>query len=741
MKTLIYYILIISIIFLNEIHSQIDNKSFFHESIEKNNILDSLLSEMTTAEKVGQLTQIVGKDKVSKELIKEGKIGSYLIGIDGAIKANEIQKIAVEETRLGIPLVFANDVIHGYNTIFPIPLAEASSWNPDLIEKASSIAAIEAAAEGTHWTYAPMVDIARDPRWGRIMEGSGEDPYLGSILAKARVRGFQGTSIGNKNNIAACAKHFVGYGNAEAGKDYNTVDISERSLREIFLPPFKSAVDIGVETLMSGFNDLNGIPASANKFILKKILRNEWGFSGFVISDYNSIGEIIPHGIAEDKKEAAKKGFLAGVDVDMVGDTIIGNIYMDNLSDLASQGIISESLLDNSVRKVLDFKYRLGLFDNPYVDIKYYENNMPSKVYIDKIARKLAQESIVLLKNENNILPLSKDVGKIALIGPLADNKDDLLGNWACDGRAENVVSILEGIKNKISGKSELVYTKGCEVLEKSPNNIRDAVELSKSSDAVILVVGEAKWESGEAASKTNLNISEIQMELIKEVSKTNKPIILVLLNGRPLTIPWIDKNIEAVIEAWYLGDQSGNAIADVIFGDYNPSGKLPVTFPRSVGQIPIYYNSKNTGRPPTEYKYTSKYLDEEVTPLYPFGYGLSYTEFEYSNLQLNIDTLSDGNLEVTIDIQNTGSYDGDEIIQLYIRDIVASVTRPIKELKRFRKIRCLAGEKVNVKFQLNRNDFSLLDVELNKIVEPGNFDIMVGKNSVEYLTKTVFVK
>lgn len=710
------------------------------DKLEKQRIsfLNELLAKMTLDEKVGQLVQVVGPNKFHKDYIRNGKIGSILLGTVGAKEANILQKIAVEESRLRIPLLFANDVIHGYNTIFPIPLAEASSWNPELIEQASRIAAFEAASQGTHWTYAPMVDIARDPRWGRIMEGSGEDPYLGSIISAARVKGFQGENISDKYSIAACAKHFVAYGGAKGGKDYNSVDISDRELREIYLPPFKAAVDAGVETIMSAFNDLNGIPASANSYTLKKILREEWGFKGIVISDFDAIGELVAHGIAGDKKQAAFRGFDAGVDIDMVGDTLVGNVYLPNLANLIKEGSIKIEQLDNSVREVLDLKYRLGLFSNPYVDIEYYRNNMPSKSFRDSIALKLAKESIVLLKNENSLLPINDKVKSIVLIGPLANKKEDLLGMWAGNGDPNNVVSIYEGLENYLNKDVTLNYFEGCDFDSSFNTNFTDAISAAEMADLVIAVVGEPKSMSGEAASRATLNLPGMQLELIKELYKVNKNLIVVVMAGRPLAIPWMAENVSTILEGWYLGNQSGNAIAEVLLGYYNPSGKLPVTIPRSVGQIPLYYSHKNTGRPPTEYKFTSKYLDEEVTPLYPFGHGLSYTNFHYSNLKLSSDVFIGNDLYITVDIENVGDYDGEEIVQLYVKDKVASVTRPILELKRFKKIYIKAKKKKTVEFILNRNDFSFLDINLNKIIEPGRFDVFVGRSSADLISAAI---
>lgn len=700
--------------------------------------IDDLLSGMTLDEKIGQLVQIVGVDSGEEELIRTAKVGSILIGTrNSAEENNRLQRIAVEETRMGIPLIFSNDIIHGYFTIFPVPLAEASSWNPSLVKEACRIAAYESASQGTRWTYAPMVDIARDPRWGRIVEGSGEDPYLGSVFAAARVEGFQGAKLTNKTSIAACPKHYVAYGAAEGGRDYNSVDISERTLREVYLPPFHAAVKRGAASVMSAFNDLNGIPASANYFTLTKILREEWKWDGVVISDYNSIGEIIKHRIAVDKKEAALKGLKAGVDIDLVGDTIDGDVYSPNLKNLVKEGLISENLINNSVRNVLRMKFRLGLFENPYTDIEYYKNYQLSKTYKDSIALQLARESIVLLKNENDLLPLSRNLKKIALIGPLADNDEDPTGGWSGAYQKRNVVTVLQGLKNVLQTSTGIEYVKGCNFNDSEEMNIASAVNAAEKSDVVIMVVGESRGMTGEAASKTNLDLSAVQNELIRKVYAAGKPVVLVLMNGRPLTINWISENIPAVIEAWYLGDQAGNAIAQVLFGDYNPSGKLPVTFPRSTGQIPVYYYQKSTGRPfDRDNKYTSKYLDSPNTPLYPFGYGLSYTTFGYSNIRISKERIKqEESTSVSVDIKNTGSRDGNEIVQLYIRDEFASVTRPVKELKGFRKIDISPGETKTVKFEITPDMLSFLDINLHPVVEPGRFTVLIGGNSTDLIS------
>ncbi len=699
--------------------------------------IDSVIVKMTLEEKIGQLVQIVGMDPAKENLIRNEQIGSVLIGLRGPTECNRLQKIAVEETRLGIPLIFANDIIHGYFTTFPIPLAEASSWNPELVKEACRISAFESASQGTRWTYAPMVDIARDPRWGRIVEGSGEDPYLGSVFAAARVEGFQGENLDDKTSIAACPKHYVAYGGAEGGREYNTVDISDRTLREVYLRPFHTAVKSGAVSIMSAFNDLNGIPASANHYTLTEILRDEWKWDGVVISDYNSVGELVRHHFAKDMKEAALRGFTAGVDVDMVGDSIDGNPYAPNLKQLVEEGKISQKNLDRSVRNVLRMKFRLGLFDNPYTDTSYFAKNRLSKSYKDSIALQLSKESIVLLKNENNVLPLSRDVKRIALIGPFADNPNDPAGPWSGGYTPENIVTVLQGLKNAVNNKTLIDVVKGCNVNDSDYSGFNDAIEAAENADVVIVTAGESRGMSGEAESKTNLNLPGIQEELISKIQASGKPVIIILMNGRPLTINRISQSIPAILECWYLGSQAGNAIAQVIFGDYNPSGKLPVTFPRSTGQIPLYYYQKSTGRPfDDEDKYTSKYTDSPNTPLYPFGYGLSYTTFSYDNLTVSKNSIKkDEPVKVTVNVKNTGHYAGEEVVQLYIRDDYASVTRPVKELKGFKRLNIMPGETKKAEFEITPGMLSFLDLNMEPVVEPGTFTVYAGGNSSELIS------
>jgi beta-glucosidase len=703
--------------------------------------IDSLLSMMTLEEKVGQLVQVSGNFNDGKtrntltpeqiEMIRQGRVGSFL-NVFGAAATREVQRIAIEESRLKVPLLFGFDVIHGYLTTFPIPLAEASTWDPAFIEKAERVAAVEATAAGIHWTFAPMVDIARDPRWGRIAEGAGEDPYLGSRIAAARVRGFQGSDLAAQSSLLACAKHFAGYGGAEGGRDYNTVDISERTLREVYLPPFKAAVDAGAGTLMSSFNEISGIPSTANVKLITNILRGEWGFDGFVVSDWNSVGELINHGVAADPAEAAVLGLKAGVDMDMES-----YCYQETLATAVHDGRVSESELKEAVRRILQAKFRLGLFDNPYknCDVNREQEDILTGEH-RRIAREVAQRSIVLLKNEGHVLPLRKDLKSVAVIGPLADDTATPLGPWKQNGRPEDVVSVLGGVKAKLSAGTLVFFAKGCEVEGSSEAAIKEAVEIARKVDAVIAVVGETADMSGEGASRSSLNLPGDQEELVKAMLAVGKPLVVVLMNGRPLAIPWLAANVPAIIETWFLGVECGNAVADVLFGDVNPSGKLPVTFPRAVGQLPVYYNHKNTGRPADDHqRNTSRYIDLPSTPLYPFGYGLSYTSFSYSQLQLDSTIMKPGDsVVVSVVVKNTGNCQGEEVVQLYIRDEVGSVTRPVKELKAFQRISLTPGQSRQVSFTLTPEQLKFCDRSMRWSVEPGKFKVYVGPNSAEGL-------
>ncbi len=702
--------------------------------------VDSVISLMTLEEKIGQLNQLsygsgwgpTVKVQISseyEEMIKQGKIGSFL-NATGVDLTYELQKIAVNESRLKIPLIFGLDVIHGFRTTFPVPIAEVSSWEPELVEMSAHYQALEASSAGIHWTFAPMVDIARDPRWGRIVEGSGEDTYLGSIMSYSRVRGFQGDL--SNDNIISCAKHFAAYGGAEGGRDYNTVDISERTFRDIYLPPFKSAVDAGAETFMASFNEIGGIPSSGNRFLLTDILRNEWGFKGFVVSDWNSVGEMINHGFAENLKDAGQISISAGMDMDMES-----RAFINHLAELVKENKVSEEVINQAVKRILRIKLMLGLFDDPF---KYCSKERETKNImseeVQNAALEVAKRSIVLLKNEKSLLPLKKDLKKIAVIGPLADSKEDPLGAWSAFGNPVDVITVVEGLRKYVSGKTEIFYSKGCEIEGKSIEDFEDAIKTANESDVVILCLGEERNMTGEASSRSSLDLPGVQQKLVEEIYKTGKPVVVILMNGRPLSIEWIDQNIPAIVEAWFLGIKSGDALAQVLFGDYNPSGKLPVTFPRSVGQVPIYYNHKNTGRPGDKGNhFTSQYLDLSLTPLYPFGYGLSYTKFDYSDLKLSGTKISDnGKLNISVKVMNTGNYGGEEVVQLYIRDLVASVTRPVKELKRFEKILLKKGEEKEVNFVLSEEDLRFTGVDMKPVSEAGNFKIFVGTNSRDVL-------
>jgi beta-glucosidase len=588
--------------------------------------------------------------------------------------------------------------------------------------------AIEAASAGIHWTFSPMVDIARDPRWGRIMEGAGEDPYLGSLMAAAHVRGYQGDL--SDLNIIACVKHYAGYGGAEGGRDYNTVDISERTFRDIYLPPYKAGVEAGAYTLMASFNEIGGIPSSGSKYLLNDILREEWGFKGFVVSDWNSIGEMINHGFASDLKHAGEISLNAGLDMDMESRS-----YITHLKQLVEEDKVDEDVIDESVRRILRIKFMLGLFDDPfrYCQKEREEKNiMTSDIKIASL--EVAKRSFVLLKNDKNILPLKKDYKKIAVIGPLANNSIDPIGGWGGMGDSADVTTVLEGFKNYVDSKTQILYSPGCKIDDPSTKGFKDAVNIAKKSDVIILCVGEDRDMSGEACSRSSLDLPGVQEELAKELLKTGKPIIVVLMNGRPLSINWLNENANAILETWFAGTMAGDAIAKVLFGDYNPSGKLPVTFPRTVGQVPIYYNHKNTGRPgDLSNHYTSKYLDLPLTPLYPFGFGLSYTTFEYNDFKLSTNKITnEDSIIVSVKVKNTGKYDGEEVVQLYVQDLVGSVTRPVKELKGFEKIMLKRGEEKTVDFTIHEKDLRFTAADMKFKSEPGLFKVFVGTNSVE---------
>jgi beta-glucosidase len=708
--------------------------------------VDSVLSLMTLEEKIGQMNQYNGfwdltgpapsdGDAAKKyEHLKNGLVGSML-NVRGVDDVKKVQKIAVEESRLGIPLIIGFDVVHGYETQSPIPLAEAASWDLEAIKKSAEVAAKEASAAGINWTFAPMVDISRDARWGRVMEGAGEDPYLGSLIAKARVEGFQGEDLSQENTIAACAKHFAGYGFTEAGRDYNTVDVGTSTLHNTIFPPFKAAIKSDVKTFMNSFNELNGVPATGNKYLQRDILKGDWNFNGFMVSDWGSIMEMIAHGHAKDKKHAAELAVNAGSDMDMESYA-----YVNDLKPLVEEGKVDVKLIDDAVKRILKVKFELGLFDDPY---KYCSKEREAEVIgskeIHDAALDMAKKSIVLLKNDGDLLPLKKSGQKIALIGALASDKNSPLGSWRIAAKDNSAVSVLEGMQ-KYEG-NKLVYAKGADVSIGEHNfatevkinttdksEFKKAISVARNADVVVMVLGEVGFQSGEARSSTNLGLPGVQQELLEEIYKVNKNIVLVLNNGRPLAITWADEHIPTIVEGWQLGSQTGNAIAQVLYGDYNPSGKLPMTFPRNVGQVPIYYNYKNTGRPgPKTEVFWSHYQDSKNTPLYPFGHGLSYTSFKYENLSVSN---AQNVVSVKVEVTNTGKLKGKEVVQLYIRDMVASITRPVKELKGFELIELNPNETKTVEFTLTDKELGFYNNSGEFVVEPGNFKVFVGGSS-----------
>ncbi|MFC4720890.1 beta-glucosidase BglX [Geojedonia litorea] len=722
--------------------------------------VDSLLTLMTLEEKIGQMNQYNGfwnvtgpvpkdGDAAKKyEDLRKGYVGSML-NVTGVENVRAVQKIAVEESRLGIPLIIGFDVIHGFKTISPIPLAESASWDLEAIERSAQVAAEEAAASGINWTFAPMIDISRDARWGRVMEGAGEDPYLGSKIAIARVKGFQGDDLSKVNTIAACAKHFAGYGFSESGKDYNTVDVGTSTLYNIIFPPFIAAKDAGVATFMNSFNELNGIPATGNKYLQRDILKSKWDFKGFMVSDWGSISEMINHKYAKDGKHAAELAINAGSDMDMES-----NLYVKELAGLVREGKVKEELIDDAVKRILRVKFQLGLFDDPYK----YCNESREKEIIGKqefhdAVLDVAKKSIVLLKNENNLLPLKKNGQKIALIGALAGDKTSPLGSWRIAADDGTAVSVLEGLKS-YSGNS-IIYEKGADVTigktefiseltinETDTSGFAKAIAVAKSADVVVMVLGEHGLQSGEGRSRVNLDLPGVQQELLEAVYKVNKNIVLVLNNGRPLAINWADEHIPAIVEAWHLGTQSGHAIAQVLYGDYNPSGKLPMTFPKHVGQMPLYYNYKATGRPTIPAPglvFWAHYQDEVNEPLYPFGHGLSYTTFKYSNLKVDSSNMKE--IVVSFDLKNTGKVKGKEVAQLYVQDLYASVTRPVKELKGFELLELHPNESKTIKFLLTDKELGFYDNTGQFIVEPGEFKVFIGGSSKTILEQQFELK
>lgn len=740
------------------VNSSLDNR------IEQK--VDSVLKLMTLQEKIGQMVQYAAggdltgpsssrSNKTKAEKIKKGLVGSVL-NVVSVEEVREAQELAMQ-SRLKIPLIFAYDVIHGLKTIFPIPLAETASWDLELIKKSASISAKEAAAVGLNWTFAPMIDVSRDARWGRVMESGGEDPYLNAVVGVARINGFQGDDLSDTNTIAACAKHFAGYGFAEAGREYNTITVGEFELHNSILPPFKAAAKAGVATFMNAFNDIDGIPATGHKILQRDILKGDWNWNGFVVSDWGSIGEMVIHGFAANKKHAAEIALKAGSDMDMESYS-----YEGYLEELVSENKSYLNYINDAVKRILRLKFQLGLFDDPfkYIDKEREKNNIYTKEHLT-VAREAAKKSIVLLKNDNNLLPVSKSVKSIAVIGPFADDKDNPIGNWRGKGGYNSAVSLLEGVKAKVSKNTKVYYEKGIDLTiptvkpgqnqfmiplkinTENKTGIDKAVAIAKKVEIVFLVIGEDAYQSGEGRSATNIGFAGLQKELLQAVYKANKNIVLVLANGRPMDISEANKILSSILVTWHLGSESGDAIADVLFGDYNPSGKLPVSFPRNVGQEPFYYNQKNTGRPYNDRDVTySGYTDSKKTPLYPFGYGLSYTTFSYNNLKVDKETITaDGTIILYVDVKNTGKVVGEEVVQLYIRDLVASVIRPVKELKGFQKIKLKAGETKTVHFTIDKEVLQFYTINRKWEVEPGEFLLFVGGNSSTEMKQKIVVQ
>jgi beta-glucosidase len=726
-----------------------------HSQTKMKIFIDELMKKMTLDEKIGQLNLItpgsgiptgsVVSTDVEKK-IKEGKVGG-LFGVIGVEKIKQAQKLCLDNSRLKIPLIFGSDIIHGYKTTVPVPLGLSASWDMMLIEKSAREAAIEATADGLCWTFSPMVDIARDPRWGRIAEGAGEDPYLGSQVARAMVKGYQGDDLGKNNTLMACVKHFALYGAAEAGRDYNTTDMSRIRMYNEYLPPYKAAIDAGAGSVMSSFNEIDGIPATGNKWLLTDVLRNQWGFKGFVVSDYTSVNEMTNHGMG-DLQTVSALSLNAGLDMDMVGEG-----FLTTLKKSLAEGKVTNTQIEDACRRILEAKYKLGLFDDPY---RYIDETRAAKEVLSaerrKEARNIAARSFVLLKNNNQVLPLKKS-GTIALIGPLANDKSNMLGTWAVSGDPQLSIPVMEGMKNAGGSAMKIIYTKGANISDdtllakkvnvfgtrididkRSPEAmLNEALAAAKKSDVVVAVVGEASEMSGEAASRTDITIPESQKKLIRALAKTGKPLVLVVMTGRPLALTEENELASSILVTWHAGMEAGNAIADVLFGNYNPSGKLSATFPRNLGQVPIYYNYKNTGRPsaPNSPKFQSNFLDAPNSPLFPFGYGLSYTSFSYSDITLSKNDLAGyETLTASVMVTNTGKYEGEEVVQLYIRDVVGSVTRPIKELKGFQKINLRAGESKKISFSITPEDLKFYNYNLAYDWESGEFEIMVGTNS-----------
>ena len=712
--------------------------------------VNALLKKMTIEEKIGQLNQYTGDNSATGPItinpnkqteIKAGLVGSML-NIIGTKYTRQYQELAMQ-SRLKIPLLFGQDVIHGYKTTFPIPLAEAASWDLAAIELAARVAATEASASGIHWTFAPMVDIGRDPRWGRVMEGAGEDTYLGSKIAYARVKGFQGNKLGDLNSVMACVKHFAAYGAAVGGRDYNSVDMSERMLFETYLPPFKAALDAGAATFMNSFNDVNGIPATGNSHLQRDILKGKWNFQGFVVSDWGSIGEMVAHGYSKDLKEAAYSAITAGSDMDMES-----NAYRYNLAELVKEGRVSIDLIDDAVKRILRKKFELGLFDDPY---RYSDDKRAEKALSNpenrKAALEVAEKSIVLLKNENQTLPLSKNVKTIAFIGPMVKEYKANMGFWSVELPEVNydkwVVSQWDGLQNKVGNNTKLLYAKGCEVDGDNKDGFAEAVATAKQADIVILSIGERRDMSGEAKSRSDLHLPGVQEDLVKAIQATGKPVVVLVNAGRPLIFNWTADNVPAIVYTWWLGTEAGNAIANVLFGDYNPSGKLPMTFPREVGQVPIYYNHFSTGRPAKDEdskNYVSAYIDLKNSPKFPFGYGLSYTKFDYSGLKLSsVKIKSNETIKVSFQLSNVGKVAGEEVVQLYLKDKFGSVVRPVLELKDFQKVKLNSGESKIIEFTIDKEKLSFYNNKLEWGAEPGDFELMIGASSADIKLRSDF--
>ncbi|MBX3256807.1 MAG: beta-glucosidase BglX [Chitinophagaceae bacterium] len=721
-----------------------------------NAFISSLMQKMTVDEKIGQLNLLTGGEATTGSVvssgveakIKNGEVGG-IFSMSSPARIRKAQEIAVTQTRLKIPIIFGMDVIHGYRTMFPIPLGLSCTWDMKLIERTARIAATEASADGLNWTFSPMVDIARDPRWGRVSEGNGEDPYLGSQIAKAMVKGYQGDDLSKNNTIMACVKHFALYGAGEAGRDYNTVDMSRVRMYNEYLPPYKAAVDAGVGTVMTSFNEIDGIPATANKWLFSDLLRKQWGFKGMVVTDYTAVNEMIDHGMG-DLQQVSALALKAGVDMDMVGEG-----FLTTLKKSLQEGKITQKEIDGACRRVLEAKYILGLFDDPY---RYCNEERAAKeIYSEanrKEARAISAESFVLLKNANNILPIKKS-GTIALIGPLANNRSNMPGTWSVSADFTKPISVLEGLKEVAGSNAKIVYAKGSNLTEDSLLEqrstmfgktlgrdarsdealLKEALDIAAQSDIIVAALGEAAEMSGESASRTDIGIPDVQRKLLEALLKTGKPVVLVLFAGRPMTLIWEQQHVPAILDVWFPGSEAGTAIADVLFGDVNPSGKLSATFPQNIGQIPLYYNHKNTGRPLAEgqwfQKFRSNYLDVSNDPLYPFGFGLSYTTFSYSDITLSKSSFKPGEkITASVTVTNTGNVSGKEVVQLYIRDMVGSITRPVKELKGFQKIELKAGESKNISFTISAEDLMFYNSDLKFVAEPGDFKVFIGTNS-----------